>query len=109
MLVLKNCYSIYTGTEILYNKNILIENNIITRITDASDKSWRDSGYAYEVIDCSAHIVIPGMVNTHHHFYQILTRNLPEVQNAELFDWLVYLYEIWKNLSPEAVYRNNFV
>lgn len=107
MLVLKNCYSIYTGTEILYNKNILIENNIITRITDASDKSWRDSGYAYEVIDCSAHIVIPGMVNTHHHFYQILTRNLPEVQNAELFDWLVYLYEIWKNLSPEAVYYSS--
>jgi cytosine/adenosine deaminase-related metal-dependent hydrolase len=49
-------------------------------------------------------VVIPGFVNTHHHFYQTLTRNLPAVQNAELFDWLVYLYEIWKYLDEEAVY-----
>jgi cytosine/adenosine deaminase-related metal-dependent hydrolase len=47
---------------------------------------------------------VPGFVNTHHHFYQTLTRNLPAVQNAELFDWLVYLYEIWKYLDEEAVY-----
>jgi len=49
-------------------------------------------------------VVIPGFVNTHHHFYQTLTRNLPAVQNAELFDWLVYLYEVWKHLDEEAVY-----
>jgi cytosine/adenosine deaminase-related metal-dependent hydrolase len=56
------------------------------------------------VIDCSTCVVIPGFVNTHHHFYQTLTRNLPAVQNAELFDWLAYLYEIWKYLDEEAVY-----
>jgi cytosine/adenosine deaminase-related metal-dependent hydrolase len=47
--------------------------------------------------------VVPGFVNTHHHFYQTLTRNLPAVQNAKLFDWLVHLYEVWKNIDEEAV------
>jgi cytosine/adenosine deaminase-related metal-dependent hydrolase len=55
------------------------------------------------VIDCSHHVVVPGFVNTHHHFFQTLTRNLPAVQNAKLFDWLVYLYEVWKNIDEEAV------
>ena len=56
------------------------------------------------VIDASRHVVMPGLVNTHHHFYQTLTRNLPAVQNAKLFDWLVYLYEVWKGIDEEAVY-----
>jgi cytosine/adenosine deaminase-related metal-dependent hydrolase len=55
-------------------------------------------------IDASRHVVIPGMVNTHHHLYQTLTRVLPEVQNAKLFDWLVGLYEVWRHLTPEAEY-----
>ena len=54
-------------------------------------------------------MVVPGFVNTHHHFYQTLTRNLPAVQNAELFDWLVYLYEIWKHLDEEAVYFSSLL
>ena len=45
----------------------------------------------------------PGLVNTHHHLYQIFSRNLPQVQNLELFDWLTALYEIWKNLDYETV------
>ena len=56
------------------------------------------------VIDASRHVVTPGLVNTHHHFYQTLTRNLPAVQNAKLFEWLVYLYEVWKGIDEEAVY-----
>ncbi len=56
------------------------------------------------VIDASRHVVTPGFVNTHHHFYQTLTRNLPAVQNAKLFEWLVYLYEVWKGIDEEAVY-----
>jgi Cytosine deaminase and related metal-dependent hydrolases len=52
------------------------------------------------VIDASRHVVVPGLVNTHHHFYQTLTRNLPAVQDAKLFDWLVYLYEIWNTSTP---------
>ena len=55
-------------------------------------------------IDASRHVVTAGFVNTHHHFFQTLTRNLPAVQNAKLFDWLVYLYEIWKGVDEEAVY-----
>jgi cytosine/adenosine deaminase-related metal-dependent hydrolase len=56
-----------------------------------------------------SHVVLPGLVNTHHHFYQTLTRNLPAVQDAKLFDWLVYLYEIWKYLDPEAVYWSSML
>ena len=44
------------------------------------------------------------MVNTHHHLYQTLTRNLPAVQNSKLFDWLLYLYEVWRQVTPEAVH-----
>ena len=62
-----------------------------------------------EVVDASHHVVLPGLVNTHHHFYQTLTRNLPAVQDAKLFDWLTYLYEIWKHLDPEAVYWSSML
>jgi 8-oxoguanine deaminase len=55
------------------------------------------------VVDASSCVVVPGFVNTHHHFYQVLTRAIPEVQNARLFDWLRYLYEVWKHIDPEAV------
>ncbi|MGD9941266.1 MAG: amidohydrolase family protein, partial [Clostridia bacterium] len=56
------------------------------------------------VVDASRHVVMPGLVNTHHHFYQTLTRNIPAVQDAKLFKWLVYLYEVWKGVDEEAVY-----
>lgn len=61
---------------------------------------------ADETVDASGCVVIPGMVNTHHHLYQTLTRNLPAVQDSKLFDWLIYLYEIWKHLTPDAVYTS---
>ncbi|NLH82626.1 MAG: 8-oxoguanine deaminase [Phyllobacteriaceae bacterium] len=55
------------------------------------------------VHDASAHVVIPGLVNTHHHVYQTLTRAHPKAINKELFPWLQALYPIWtKGLSPEA-------
>lgn len=61
------------------------------------------------VIDASRHVVMPGLVNTHHHFYQTLTRNVPAVQDAKLFDWLVYLYEVWKGIDEEAVYWSSML
>ena len=61
------------------------------------------------IIDAKGCVVLPGFVNTHHHLYQTLTRNLPKVQDAKLFDWLIYLYEIWKHLDPEAVYASTQV
>ena len=45
----------------------------------------------------------PGLVNTHHHLYQQFSRNLPQVQDMELFDWLKTLYEIWKNLDADVI------
>ena len=56
-----------------------------------------------ERLDGTGKILYPGLVNTHHHLYQTFSRNLPEVQNMELFDWLKTLYEIWKNLDEEVV------
>ena len=57
-------------------------------------------------IDASHCVVLPGFVNTHHHLYQTLTRNLPKAQNAKLFDWLVYLYDIWKKVDSNGIYTS---
>jgi cytosine/adenosine deaminase-related metal-dependent hydrolase len=59
---------------------------------------------ADQVIDAAGMIVLPGLVNTHHHLYQTLTRALPAAQNAGLFDWLRTLYPIWARMDDEAVY-----
>ncbi len=56
-----------------------------------------------EIIDAKNHVVVPGMVNTHHHMVQSLTRAIPSVQSAELFSWLKGLYPIWAGLTPEMV------
>ena len=59
---------------------------------------------ASEVIDARGHVVIPGLVNTHHHMFQSLTRALPAAQDAELFGWLRALYPVWAGLTPEMVH-----
>jgi len=64
---------------------------------------------ADRIIDASDMVVLPGLINTHHHLYQTLTRAMPAVQNAKLFDWLTYLYPIWANLTAEAVYHSALV
>jgi cytosine/adenosine deaminase-related metal-dependent hydrolase len=61
------------------------------------------------VIDAHGMVVLPGMINTHHHLYQTLTRALPAAQNVELFDWLRTLYPIWARLTGEAVYVSALV
>jgi cytosine/adenosine deaminase-related metal-dependent hydrolase len=58
---------------------------------------------ADEVLDASGHVVLPGFVNTHHHFYQTLTRAVPAAQNANLFNWLKTLYPIWARMNPEDI------
>jgi 8-oxoguanine deaminase len=55
-----------------------------------------------EIFDASRHVVIPGLINTHHHFYQTLTRAHPSAINKELFPWLQALYPIWARLKPDA-------
>ena len=58
---------------------------------------------ADEVIDLRNHIILPGLINTHHHFYQTLTRAVPAAQNANLFNWLKTLYPIWARMKPEDI------
>jgi cytosine/adenosine deaminase-related metal-dependent hydrolase len=59
---------------------------------------------ADRVLDMSGHIVLPGLVNTHHHFYQTLTRAVPAAQDANLFNWLKTLYPIWACMTPEDIF-----
>lgn len=98
-ILLKNIFCLMTDPmkDTQSGVDLLIEGNKISRIGRNPEVE------AERVIDCSSCAVVPGFVNTHHHFYQTLTRNLKAVQNAKLFDWLVYLYEIWKNIDAEAV------
>lgn len=67
--------------------------------------AWRariDDGSA-QVLDMRGHVVLPGLVNTHHHMYQSLTRAVPAAQDAELFGWLGELYMRWANLTPPMI------
>jgi len=61
---------------------------------------------ADEVLDLKDHIVLPGLVNTHHHFYQTLTRAVPAAQDANLFNWLTTLYPIWARIKPEDIFTS---
>ncbi|MDQ2690725.1 MAG: 8-oxoguanine deaminase [Chloroflexota bacterium] len=61
---------------------------------------------ADEVLDLEGHILLPGLVNTHHHFYQTLTRAVPAAQDANLFNWLTTLYPIWARMSPEDIFTS---
>jgi len=61
------------------------------------------------VIDARGMIVLPGLVNCHHHLYQALTRAVPAAQDAKLFGWLKTLYPIWAGLTPEAIYTSALV
>jgi 8-oxoguanine deaminase len=59
---------------------------------------------ADEVLDLQGHALFPGLVNTHHHFYQTLTRAVPAAQDANLFNWLKTLYPIWARLTPDDIF-----
>lgn len=61
---------------------------------------------ADQVLDLRDHIVLPGLVNTHHHFYQTLTRAVPAAQNANLFNWLKTLYPIWARMTPDDIFTS---
>jgi 8-oxoguanine deaminase len=83
----------------LPHTNLFIKDGFIHAIgllTDIPEKADQE-------LDLSGHIVFPGFVNTHHHFYQTLTRAVPKAQNANLFNWLVTLYPIWARLTPHDI------
>jgi 8-oxoguanine deaminase len=107
-MLLKDIFHLHTSAdeEDRQGCDLLIRDNRIEKIGRDIDFSPSEND---RVINCSGHVVVPGFVNTHHHFYQTLTRNIPEVQNAKLFEWLVHLYEIWKNIDEEAVFYSSLL
>ena len=110
MILLKNCFCILPPDKdtCLDGYDILICKNTIEKI--GKNINVRDYvGEEPEIIDCSHFVVVPGFVNTHHHFYQTLTRNLEAVQNEKLFNWLVYLYDVWKNVNEDAIFYSSLV
>lgn len=101
---------------------LLIRNAALVLAMDDADQRWEDGALyivdnviqqvgptaslpdtADTVIDARDMLIMPGLINTHHHFYQTLTRNVPAAQNANLFGWLKTLYPIWARLTPEAI------
>ncbi len=101
---------------------LLIKNAALVATFDDQRRELRDAGLfvrdgviekvgptaqlpeiADEVFDLAGHIILPGLINTHHHFYQTLTRAVPAAQNANLFNWLKTLYPIWARMRPEDI------
>ncbi|RKP52662.1 8-oxoguanine deaminase [Trinickia fusca] len=83
----------------LKDAGLYIEGNRIVAVGPTSELP----ASADEVLDLRGHLVMPGLVNTHHHMYQSLTRAIPAAQNAELFGWLTNLYRIWAHITPEMI------
>ena len=86
--------------EEIKNGGLFARNGIIETVAESNSLPQT----ADTIIDMKGHVVIPGMVNTHHHLFQNLTRAVPAAQNSELFGWLKTLYPIWSNIGPEHVY-----
>ncbi len=82
------------------NANLYAEDGIIRSIGPETPTADR-------VIDGRGMLCYPGLVNTHHHLYQLFSRNLPQVQSLELFPWLVALYEVWKGMNEDTVYLSS--
>ena len=78
---------------------VFIRGNVIEQVGPSNELPPA----ADEVIDARHHVVLPGLINTHHHMYQSLTRALPAAQDGELFHWLTNLYPVWANLTPEMI------
>ena len=73
------------------------------RIVELVPRGGRPGTPDAAMFDASAHVVLPGLINTHHHFYQTLTRACPPALDKALFPWLVALYPIWARLTPERL------
>src|SRR5919205_536160 len=84
---------------------LYVEDNVIRQVGPTDELP----GQADRVIDARDMVILPGLVNTHHHFYQTLTRNLPAAQDATLFSWLRTHYPLWAHLTPEAIYVSSKV
>ncbi|MBW4660596.1 MAG: 8-oxoguanine deaminase [Drouetiella hepatica Uher 2000/2452] len=103
-LLVKNIHTLVTmdaGRREIRGAAILVRDNVIEQIGTTAELPPT----ADEVLDLGdRHIVLPGLINTHHHFFQTLTRAVPAAQNCDLFDWLYAHYPFWSKLTPEGVY-----
>jgi 8-oxoguanine deaminase len=79
---------------------VVVDGETITAVGAGEPPASIDPG---RTIDARGKVVIPGLVNTHHHLPQTLTRNVPRVQEAPLFTWLTELYEVWRGTTADAV------
>jgi len=95
---IKNPAATWTGNQATATNGIVVEGNVITELVNGEPTSTVD-----EIYDAGKCVLLPGLVNCHHHFYQTLTRALPAALNKELFDWLVTLYPVWANLDEAAI------
>ncbi|NCB46934.1 8-oxoguanine deaminase, partial [bacterium] len=106
---IKNAKYFWAGkdTEVAENVSLLVEGSKITHI--GTEAQIAPHAADAKNIDASELLIMPGMVNTHHHYYQTLTRNFPNVQNAKLFDWLQNLYPLWARLTPDDFYLSTTI
>ena len=101
-LLVKNAHTIVTmdhHRHELRDGGIFIKDGFIEKV----GKSDQLPSKADQILDLKGHIIIPGLVNTHHHFYQTLTRVVPDAQDANLFNWLKTLYPIWARMTPQDI------
>lgn len=96
-LWIKNPLGIFTGTDADAAGGIVIEGSVVGELVPAGGAPAAPVDREF---DASRHVVIPGLINTHHHFYQTLTRAWTPVVSAELFPWLKGLYGVWAGLTP---------
>lgn len=94
---IKNPLAVWTGNELSAPDGLVIEDNQIKELVVGQPSSHD------QVFDASGLVILPGLVNCHHHFYQTLTRALPAAANLRLFPWLQSLYPIWANLNSESI------
>ena len=80
------------------NGGMYIEDGVIKQV-DSTDKLPKTAEY---VIDMKGHVVLPGLVNTHHHLYQHLTRVAPACQDGNVWNWLKVLYPMWAKMTPDS-------
>ena len=101
--LLKNAQIIATMNERddeLKDASIFIRDGVIEQIGPIAEMP----GKTDDVINMQGHVLIPGMINTHHHLFQNLTRVVPAAQNETLFGWLKTLYPIWSQIKPDQFY-----
>ena len=78
-------------------RGVVVSGGRITELVPAGAQPTTPDTIAF---DASAHVIIPGLINTHHHFYQTLTRALPAAIDRTLFPWLEALYPVWARITP---------